>query len=165
MLVIVEGPDGSGKTTLINDLYKYKYKKVFGIHKNSPRQFDLWSQIMISHIKSDEYYVIDRCYLSDWAYRLAVNDGEPYIKLQDIADLLKLDGVVYVFCETSNAYGNAVKRGEDYITDRCTHIKLTYIYDFIYETLCKFTNAKCIKYNYETDNIKTLNRKIKAMLK
>ena len=164
MLVIVEGPDGSGKTTVINELCKhYNFKKVFGIHKDSPLQHKLWKEILRAHSNGDVYYIMDRCFLSDWVYRMVMNDGEPYMTLSNIVSLLEITDVTYVFCNTKNAYNNAINRGEDYVTDEQTHERVTNSYNFVYDTLKKFTNARCLKYDYTKDNYAILHKRIRGV--
>lgn len=164
MLIIVEGPDGSGKTTLINKLCERGYgKKIFGIHKDAPNQTMLWYNLITSCTEDKgNLYIIDRCYLSDWAYRISMGDGEPYMSLTNIADLLSIQGVIYIFCENKNAYELAKLRGEDYVQTNEQHIKICNSYDFIYDTISKFCKeCTCLKYDFESNLFSDITDKLR----
>ena len=167
MLVFVEGPDGTGKTTLINNICSAKnVKHIFGIHKDAPRQYLLWKCLIETCVESDEIFIVDRCFISDWAYRVAVKDGKPYMSFSEMCTLLQLDtkNVVYVFCNNDNAYINAVERGEDYICDECVHDRLTGCYDFIADTLKNYCGCKVLRFDFAKDNIYSLYKDIVGVI-
>ena len=155
MLIIVEGPDGSGKTTLVNEINKKGIaKKIYGTHKDMPNQYSLWFNLMYKCVNDKRNnYIIDRCFLSDWAYRISMNDGKPYITLEEITELLKIPNVIYIFCDTDNAYELSQIRGDEYVNDKFKHSKLRNVYNFIKTTIEKFCNIKCIKYDLKKDTI------------
>jgi thymidylate kinase len=154
MLIIVEGADGSGKTTLVNRICSGgPYKKIHAMHRDVPEQYLLWLSIMMECSKSDEVYVMDRCFLSEWCYRSTINDKIPYMTLLEMSELLNIPSVIYVFCECESSYEMAQKRGEDYIKDKKQHDSLTECYKFIKNTIIRFCpECKCITYNFEKDD-------------
>lgn len=155
MLIIVEGPDGSGKTTLVNKINKAGIaKKIYGTHKDMPNQYLLWLTLMYECINDrNNNYIIDRCFISDWAYRISMNDGNPYITLDQIVELLKLPKVIYIFCDTDKSYELSQERGEDYVKKPDEHCKLRTSYNFIEHTIRKFCKkVNCITYDFEKDN-------------
>ena len=157
MLVIVEGPDGTGKTTLVKELCEhYNYLKVNDITKDTPSQFRMWNILMEECVKSYKKYVIDRCFLSDWAYRLVKNDSFRSLDLYEISSLLNRPDVIYVFCNNDNAYTFAKNRGEYYIKSKEEHDKITNSYNFIKDTMLKFTNVKVIDYDFTKNNMQDL---------
>jgi thymidylate kinase len=167
MLIIVEGPDGSGKTTLINTLCERGYgKKIFGICKDVPNQMMLWYELITSCVDDkSNVYIMDRCYLSDWAYRLAMNDGEACMSLTNISDLLSVKNVIYIFCKNKNAYELAKLRGEDYVQTKEQHVKVCNSYDFIYDTISKFCKeCICLKYDFESNLFRDVTDKLRYVL-
>lgn len=165
MLIIVEGPDGSGKTTLVNKIVEKKLaKKIHGTHRNMPNQYILWWTLIdeCKDVKNTNY-IIDRCFISDWAYRVAVGDDEPYMTLKEMTDLLKFSNVLYIFCDNENSYSLSQSRGEDYINDKSVHDKLRNVYIFIRETIRRFCKeATCITYDFDKHNFDDLCKLLKG---
>lgn len=150
MLVIVEGADGSGKTTLVNKIEEYGYaKKIHFLHKDIPNQYTLWLLFMEECASDDKLYVLDRCFLSDWVYRVVMEDGEPYMSLHNIASLLNINNVVYIYCKNERAFEFAKRRGEYYITSEDVHKKVCETYEFVFKTISKFCkNSKVISFDF-----------------
>ena len=158
MLVIIEGPDGSGKTTLVKDLCNnYGYMEIKSVQRDLPNQYDSWFTIIKQLADSDAKYVMDRCYLSEWVYRLTMADKVPNMTLLDMVVLLYLrPNVKIVFCNNNNAYKNACNRGEDYVETRKQHNRITNTYEFLYDTLKTFTTIDVIKYKYSNKSVQKL---------
>lgn len=66
MLIILEGPDGAGKTTLANQFKDYKYVH-HGLYRDD-NQFELIERYAQSIHKAEDNTIIDRCYLSELVY-------------------------------------------------------------------------------------------------
>lgn len=161
MLIIVEGPDGTGKSTLVKTLReKYKFISRKPIDRNRKYQSYYWKKFLDKYSKGKGIYVVDRCYLSELVYRLAMNDLWPNISLLNIAKLLETNNVKYIFCKNDNGYVNAKKRGEDYIKSLNEHVKVTNTYIFVQTLLEKFAKCEIYNYDYEKDNLDTLVKNI-----
>jgi thymidylate kinase len=77
MIVLLEGPDGCGKTTLAQKLvekYDGEYhhcgvvKNIFQLHLNTVRRC----------LTDDRLHIIDRLYVSEYVYGNVYRDGESY---------------------------------------------------------------------------------------
>lgn len=154
MIVLVEGPDGAGKTTLINDLVNYsKYKTIkcistTGVPRDWPDQYRLWYELFTSMntIVKDRIYLIDRCFLSEIIYRTVMSDKKPNIRLSDLTKLLeKADAIIY--CNHDKAYDFAKKRGETYVTNETMHKQISHGYDIMMKVIDNFTNVEIINYD------------------
>lgn len=149
MLTIIEGPDGAGKSTLVKQLCERGFIEVKPFPRELVEQYGLYEKVFSSEMYSHNNFVMDRSFISEWVYRIAVNDKKPNIRLIEIIKLLELDNVIVVYCNNKNAFENSIKRGETYITDENTHKRVFDAYEFIFDTLEKFTFSKIIKYDYD----------------
>ena len=140
MFVLVEGIDGSGKSTLVNELSKY-YSIIVSKNKNN--------MVYLSNLTmlSDEVYVCDRSVLSDMAYRIF--DGEePYCSLMQILNLVKHSIIIY--CKNKHSYKKSIERGEDNIINKKDSKKLSDIYDTIMSMFKVYGVCENIlEYDYE----------------
>ena len=163
MLILIDGPDGSGKTTLVNNLISHGMIKVDRICRDIPNQYDVTKTIFENCAKDNAMYVIDRYYLTELVYRTILNDKKPTIKLDEIVKLLNIPNILYVFCDTDTAFNDAQLRGEDFIKDERIHNDLRNLYRYIYNILVNFTTVSVIKYNYTTDDVSVITNKIDNM--
>ena len=172
MIVLVEGPDGAGKTTLINDLVDYSNDKKVGCTKLTtlprdwPDQFRLWRELFTSlrdYRLSPHIYLIDRSFLSEIIYRMVMNDKEANIKLQDVTTLMKSVSAI-VYCNHKDAYNFAKKRGEDYVTDELTHSRITNGYEIMIGVIEMFTDTDVIYYDLTLNNVVDVYNKIAGLI-
>lgn len=128
MIIYLEGPDGSGKSTLsdaITDELITRDMPVMQIkdgncgvdtHPKSP--FRNTPDQLISALAqlaySDMIYVLDRGPISDVIYR-HFDDYKPVLNESQVADLLSLlkDKVKVVFCDNDVAEQKMLERGDD----------------------------------------------------
>ena len=156
MVIIVEGPDGTGKTTLIKELCKdVNYVELKGIPRNYPDQFKHWSNLLSSCSMSSITYVIDRCFLSEIVYRCVKDDLYPNITFNKILELLNIKHVIYILCKTDNAYKYATERGEEYVNEN-EHKLITDYYNVLFTMLDKFTPMRMTEYDFTKDTVERL---------
>ena len=155
MVIIVEGPDGSGKSTLVKQICKeLNYEELEHIPRKYPGQYNLWNVFLSNCINSGKNYVIDRCFISELVYRCCMNDKYPNITMSRIIDLLYNYKVLYIFCENENSFSNAVQRGETYVTDKNSHDTIVKAYDLLFAMIHKFTTCFITKYDYSKQKFK-----------
>lgn len=154
MLVLIEGNEGAGKTTLIKNLAQHldfitvKYSKNM---KDLNRLFDMCT-------RDKNIYVFDRGFISDLVYR--IYDGEPgHHTLSEIGELCHYTKVI--FCQNENAYEKAIARGEDNITNSVDHLFIESLFEDVIQMLKSFTRASVMYYDYDTDSINDVVKFIK----
>lgn len=149
MLIIIEGIDGSGKTTLCNQL-KDSGCEVVRINRNEP---NITLETANYYITSDKIYVMDRAILTPWAYRIFDNSrlDEDDFEFLDALKILKYSKVIY--CNCKNAYTNSIRRGEDNIKTLNDSNKLRNIYDVIVGTLKLYNLSTVFEYDFETNSV------------
>ena len=147
MLVLLEGVDGTGKTTLLKELLDRGFccKRTFRHDNNDARPF-----YKCSH--SSEIVVLDRSFISDMVYRMVDNLWAEDLSMHDAAEVLDGD-VKIIHCVNSNHYEDAMKRGEDNITDKTLSDKIAFIYEIFMTYFNKYTNAKVFKYDYHCNTV------------
>ena len=142
MFVLVEGIDGSGKSTLVKELSNY-YTVV------APKRNDKEMFLSLKLFYSDEVMVFDRSILSDMVYRIF--DGEePDCSIFDIMRVLEHSIIIY--CKNKNSYKKSIERGEDNIIDKKDSKKLSQIYDTIFSMFKVYRMCdNILEYDYEKD--------------
>lgn len=121
MIIIIEGPDGSGKTTLANYLSKTTgYPIKHRSKPNTPEEKAAMMQSYIDDIRSNDNIIWDRCFYSEMVYGPVMRD-QSYISLEQMWQLEKelLDqGVLVIYCtdDTLTLWERCTARGETYIT-------------------------------------------------
>lgn len=118
MLVIFEGVDGAGKTTLIKklkDIYNWPEIEWPGKQKSPNAFIQMLEDFLEEHedkIYSNEIYLMDRGGLGEIIYGTLENrldtNADCYNYLMTI-----WEESVLVFCSNDQAYENAITRGED----------------------------------------------------
>ena len=149
MMVIVEGPDGSGKSTLCNELSKHGYTILRRVITD--KNFTVLEVLNLA--LSNDKFVIDRALLTPWAYRLLdkkpLNDDD--FTFSQIQFLLKYCTVIY--CNTDKCFEYSMTRGEDNITSESKATELRKNYDFIINTLKLFNLCKVFEYDFTINTV------------
>lgn len=148
MLVILEGADGSGKTTLAEQLRNKGYT-VFKFARGDNPSY----KTMLKFALDKDVYVLDRMFVTSWVYRIL--DGQPLDKTDfrwdDMFTLLNISKFIY--CKTEKQFERSMERGEDNITSVEKAVKLRSIYDFVFATIKLYNISTAITYDWTNDKL------------
>lgn len=146
MIIYLEGPDGSGKTTLANKIAKLCEEQevqivpngetLISTHPNRPDRItkeNLFASLD-DMAKSNTVYILDRGPISDSIYRMFDN-YEPVCKLEDIAksfaQYLVNKQAIIIYTRSDKAEEAMLARGDDNPVALRRHKELTKAYDLI----------------------------------
>lgn len=94
MLIIVEGPDGSGKTTLvkkISEKFNFEYYKEILTYDQrldpNYNGFKYYFELLETLKFSDKNYVCDRLHLGDFVNPLIYKDGRDPLTIEEIEEI------------------------------------------------------------------------------
>lgn len=125
MIIIIEGPDGSGKTTLANQLSRQTGYKI--IHRTRPKTEEEKAIMMDEYlgiIRSRENIIFDRSWYSEMVYGPVMRDASviSYSQMYDLERRLMKVGAMIIYCTDAKPvlWARCQERGEDYILDRTT---------------------------------------------
>ena len=126
MIYIIEGADGTGKTTLANYLSKATGFPIK--HRSNPKNEEERKEMYNSYledIKSSKNVIWDRSFYSEIVYGPIMRDQSYIDKAQmlEFELLLAKSGAVIIFCDTcvDTSWDNMQERGESYITEYLVH--------------------------------------------
>jgi len=165
-LVIVDGPDGGGKTTFINQLVDhYGFETLYhdqvqlknGVPIPSVGKFETYTQVVRDARRRGRNFVIDRFYLTEIIYGQVMRNGDIFgphrrvlierflrsLSAKTVICLPGLDQVQHNWAEKRKLPWDMVKKTGDYV-DRLE--KITSIYRLFSEEVDK--NWELIGYNY-----------------
>ena len=150
MLIIIEGNEGTGKTTLINQLAE----KTPFIMVKYPKEIKNTYQMLDNFAKSDDLYILDRSFISDIVYR-RLDHKKGQMNLFQVGRLCGDNErrIKIVFCRHHNAFNNAIARGENNIRVESVHKILDDEFFSIEELIKNFTDIEVFDYNYEYQNV------------
>ena len=144
MLILVEGGDGSGKTTLCNQLKDLGYKVVY-IPRNEGT-FDNWWRLARGSMRDGTTIICDRSFITDLVYRM-LDDDMPNINLQNMLYILRYSKIIY--CETKTSFEDGMARGEDNIIDKNVAERIKQIYRLFLKMFEKFADVKVLKFDWQ----------------
>lgn len=160
MIILLEGVDGSGKTTLYRELQKeFNYNFIKGLPRDDNGHYLWWKK----KIESPYIYFIDRGFISEWVYRPIKDDAEPNISLEEIGNLCSRNLLV-LWCNNKNGYKNILERGDDYINNKKEYDMIVNRYIQVITTINWFTNSCIYEYDYEKDSLEELLKYIKDFI-
>lgn len=124
MIIILEGPDGSGKTTLANKIKDQTgFMLLHRSHQtdsNAESLFDEYAQV----IKAGKNCIMDRGWYSEMVYGPVMRGGSAitYPQMYELERLLAKNGALIIHCTAPEAtlWKRCLKRGEDYVTKKDT---------------------------------------------
>ena len=144
MIVFVEGVDGSGKSTLIENL-----SNMFSSIRVSRQEDEhfTWNKVVSlgKSLGDSAVILVDRSPLTEYVYRTEDGKACKY-RYSQILKWFR-DGKV-IYCNNNNAYDNAMSRGEDNLTDKDRHDDVKHIYD-TYVSALKLENVPVMYYNWQ----------------
>lgn len=157
MLVIFEGVDGSGKTTVIKKLKeKFGWEEIIwpGKQENPTKFIKMVKKFTEDHvveINDNRVYLMDRGGVGEILYGTLENrlSSTTPIAYKPLVDLW--EKCVFVYCRNDNAYDNAIRRGEDGITKK---EEIHGIISSAYHEAMGYmiSDGNSIYYNYENDD-------------
>lgn len=147
MLVILEGVDGSGKTTLCNQLKEKGFIVEPPVDRLEQFPYSKWFQLS----QKRDITIVDRSFITELVYRTI--DGKPTGKmtLKEMCDVLQFCKIV--LCETDSAFEDSMLRGEDNITNEKTSKQIQRTYQIITTMLSKFTSVKTFTYDWKHQTV------------
>lgn len=123
MIIIIEGPDGSGKTTLANQLSKQTGYPI--VHRSKPETEEEKRLMMgeyLQTIRSGKNMIFDRCWYSEMAYGPVMRDDSviSYPEMYELERQLVKCGAIIIHATGPKAalWQRCQSRGEDYVTSR-----------------------------------------------
>ena len=143
-IIIFEGIDGSGKSTLIDQFIRENPEyKVFHCTRNTKNTFKFFRNFYSKIIVENDHYVFDRSHIGQFIYQ---NSDERrinnWMSLRDLCDLEEFINshrenfsINWVQCDLNTCYYNCLQDSDD----------MTYSYDYV-ESLFK-------RYEYFFNNI------------
>lgn len=123
MIIIIEGPDGAGKTTLAEKISRQTKYPI--IHQSQPKSEEEKKRMLgeyIQIIRSNKNAIFDRCWYSEMAYG-PVMRGESAISypgMYELEELLARSGAILIYATGPKAllWQRCQRRGEEYVTSR-----------------------------------------------
>ena len=123
MIIILEGIDGSGKTTLAQQISHQTGYPI--IHKTQPKD-EAEKKLMIGEylqvIRTNKNAIFDRCWYSEMAYGPVMRDTSviTFPQMYELERLAAKSGAMIIHCTGSEAalWQRCQKRGEDYVVCR-----------------------------------------------
>lgn len=140
MIYIIEGPDGSGKSTLVDKL-KAVHNDAVVMHFGAPEtadEADKYWQVYLRALQhnADKTIIFDRSWYSDMVYgpimRGRLELQEPCKDALEMA-VKALGGGIVIYCtgKQSTMWSRCQKRGENYIKDVEQHKAICQRYDLV----------------------------------
>lgn len=159
MLIIVEGPDGSGKSTLCEQLKDNGYDILRRVKSDKNFAYFEFKELQ----NSNQVYVIDRAILTPWAYRLLDGGDLNPDDFRFLEAILLLNNSPIIYCNCPNSFEYSMRRGEDNITDKKVSKDLRTIYDFIIKTLKLYNVSTIFEYDFEKQSVEDVIKFIKEV--
>lgn len=162
MIVYFEGPDGSGKSTVIDKIYNELKptnidvdkdgNRLIPTHPDRPGRLNEGALFKVLNYmaNSKTVYLVDRGPLSDCIYRMF--DNKPAVTtLYKLCDQLNQhinnNKLLLVFCETPNSYRLMMERGDENPVAIQHHQELELLF-----TYSKTMFTRSITYNFEENS-------------
>lgn len=136
MIIILEGPDGSGKTTLAEKLQKQTGYQL--LHRVQPKTEEDKQRMMDEYVqvlRTGKNCILDRSWYSEMVYGPIMRDHSVicYPQMYELERLAAKYGGLIIHCTAPEnvLWKRCLRRGEDYITDRDTFHKICKGFDEI----------------------------------
>lgn len=123
MIIIIEGPDGSGKTTLAEKISKQTKYPI--VHRSQPKTEEEKKLMMAEYlhtIRTGDNMIFDRCWYSEMAYGPVMRDSSviSYHEMYELEEMLAKTGAIIIYATGTKTalWERCQSRGEDYITSQ-----------------------------------------------
>ena len=151
MIIIIEGPDGSGKTTLAKQLSQQTGWSI--VHRSQPKSEEEKAQMMqgyIDALKMGKNMIFDRCWYSEMAYGPTMRDESviSYPQMYALEALAAKHGALIIYCtdKPDTLWRRCQKRGEDYIIHKADFIDICEAFE---EIMSVPHRIPVVKYGYQ----------------
>lgn len=141
MLIILEGPEAAGKSTLAEQLHAQTGYPI--IHSDKPKtEQDKLHMLMMyaGFIYADKNVILDRCWYSEMVYGNIMRD-KSYVDLEQMYHLEKMilencSGSILIHCTApvEKLWHRCNVRGEDYVTDIKTLTRIKDGFEYLMHT-------------------------------
>lgn len=155
MIIVIEGPDGAGKSTLANKLSKKSNKKVLHTGGQSSTPGELLGRVKM--IEANPDCIVDRFpYLSEIIYRQHPLIIDHKILLSKWEDFKKNNNVFLIYCRTdlktmseNISHEKKAHKSAEYLEEiKQRHPNIVDRYDQLFRTI-----SFNFKYNWQKDNL------------
>ena len=149
MIVIIEGVDGSGKSTLVRQLVEEGYRAT-SIESHREEEYSKWCKAYKE--AQDDVVVTDRSFVTDLVYRMFDGKERRGMDLLGMSLILNSD-VKIVFCESGTEFDDSMTRGEDNITRREDNEAIALVYRVVKNLIKSFTDSDVFVYDWHTMSV------------
>lgn len=175
MVIYLEGPDGSGKTTLAKQLEEkyieegYKVftngESIISTHPTRPNRVnekELYEKLY-TMTKAKEIYILDRGPISDCIYRV-FDDFKPVTNISSFYYFMitNIDNFIIIYCNNKNAEKNMLNRGDDNPVAINKHKELSKLYNLVMNIFDATSHYK--EYDFAKDSIEDVTNIISEAL-
>lgn len=137
MIYIIEGGEGTGKTTLANFISKHTGYPIK--HRSNPKTEEERKNMYASYIegiRSGENMIWDRSFYSEMVYGPIMRDQSyiTYAQMLEFEVELSKVGAIVIYCydDPRAAWKRAQNRGEEYIKEYDKHLLIMGKYDDLF---------------------------------
>lgn len=161
MVILLEGADGAGKSTLYEKLKKLlpsEYEFIKHLDRDAEGHRGWWDRM----INRNDIYVIDRGFISELVYRPIKRDKVPNVSLDDIASFCN-ENLLVVYCKTTRQLNDMLARGDDYVSET-EYPEIVNNYNCVMSLIAWFTDSNVYTYDWAKDDITELVNYIRTMV-
>lgn len=175
MIIYLEGPDGSGKSTAATNIAKrlvglgYQVDRFaernISTHPTRPYRIDdfhLFDELEYME-KDDTIHILDRGPLSDIVYRV-FDDYKPVANFTQYLSFFSHHEAIIIYCKTDNAEQAMNERGDDNPVALQRHKELTKVYDIVMAAIATVSVTPGLVYDYTRNTTKELFDRIVSRL-
>ena len=154
MFIIVEGPDGAGKSTLVDQLirqFPFATRLHFGAPTDDKPRYQVYHKEILRASRISMVTIMDRSWYSDLVYA-PIMRGQTELTIAEAHDLdrtVRMAGgglIVYCTADIDLLWSRCQSRGETYIPDKDTLERIS----IGYQTLMLTPLLPVIKHNTNT---------------
>ena len=150
--ILVEGPDGAGKSTLVKNLKEQFGDRAvcyhFGVPADHTKQYNLYADTILKHENTNAVVIFDRGWYSDRVYAPIMRHREEMSRKQakELDKIVKVTGggvILYCTADIDTLWDRCQQRGETYIENKEQLLLISKTYDF----MLMFSELPVVKYD------------------